>query len=699
MKAGQRTREIVAGFLRANLAGVSGGCVAVVFNWLMAAIGGALGTGAPGSPEAIRVLRETDWWVRLLVPAGGMLVAAIVLTMFPGRQKGGGFADVMESVSIRKAPVSFRSTLVRAIAALAIVATGNSVGREGLIIVLSAAVAAAIARAMKAPQRERALMLGCGVAAGFAAAYDAPIAGAIFALEIVLGNFAMELFAPVVVASVTATLFMRHVAQVRAPVYHDLPHFQLVSLAEVVPYLLLGVLAGFAAVGFQLLLKHTARWVRAIPAPRIVTMTAGGLALGAIAVGCPEVWGNGYAAVSAMLMKSGPRFALLEVWPGLAVVLFGLMIAKAIATSITVGSGGAGGVFTPSLFVGAGLGGAFGALVHWAFPEITGEYGGYALVGMGCLVAGTTRAPIMAVMVLFEMTLDSAYSNRDIVLALMLGCITASLVARALYPNSIYTEELAERGTKTPTGLEETVLVTTPVEDVMRTATTWVEQRTTYGEIIPLVTSSRASVVYVCAQDMRFLGVIRVHDIINLLSMGDLGPGIVAADLMSPLDPVPRDTPLSTVFEVFDTNELDELPVVDAAATRKLVGTVTRRDVMAALHMEVLQRQNLRAKFVRRDGEDAQTDYVELPKGVELARVPTHAAHVGKTLGETAIRSTHKLTVLSVVRQGEDGREIRILPDADMRLAAGDALIVLGGSEDIARWRTESGGRASGETA
>jgi CIC family chloride channel protein len=685
MKASQRTRELVEGFLRANVAGVCGGCVALVFNSALGWIGEALGVGRSGAPDALSVLREAPWWLRLALPAAGMLTAALLLRAFAGAAHGGGFADVMESVSIKRGPLPFSCTLVRAVAALAIVASGNSVGREGLIIVLSAAAASALTGVLRTPVRERGLMLGCGVAAGFAAAYNAPIAGAIFALEIVIGNFAMELFAPVVVASVTATLFTRHVALLRDPVYHGLPTIELVSLVEIVPYLLLGVLAGFAAVGFQVALRRTAQFVRSLPAPREVTMAAGGLAVGALAVVYPEVWGNGYSAVSDMLHKSGD-FADMSVFPEFAVLMITLMVVKSVATSITVGSGGSGGVFTPTLFLGAALGGAFGVLTHHLLPSVTGEYGGYALVGMGALVAGTTRAPIMAVMVMFEMTLDY-----DIVLPLMLGCITASLVARTLHPHSIYTEELADRGTKTPLGLEETVLVTTRAEDVMRQTPTWVSRKTTYGEIVPLVTASRASAVNVCGDDMRFLGVIRVHDVIDLLAMGDIGPGIVAADLMSPVEPVTRDEPLSSVFEAFDLNDLDEMPIVDGLATRRLVGTVTRRDVMAALHMEVLKRQNLRAKFVRREEEQAQTDYVELPKGVELARVPAHPADVGRTFGEAGIRTTHRLTVLSVVRHDESGREIRVLPDGATHVVKGDELIVIAARDDIARWRAEVG--------
>lgn len=684
MKATHRTRELVEGFLRAALVGVCGGCVALVFNAVMAAAQVRLIGSIQFPLDAVRSL---PWWQVLLLPGAGMLVAALVLRWLAGTAKGGGFADVMEGVSAKRGAVAFGPAMARAVAALAIVVTGNSVGREGLIIVMSAAIASGLTNVLKTPVRDRGMLLGCGVAAGFAAAYNAPIAAAIFALEIVLGNFAMELFAPVVVASVASILVTRYVVPGQTDPLYKIPHLFEFSLVEVFFYLVLGVLAGFVAVGFQTMLKRTTQFVRAIPAPRIVTMTAGGLLVGAIAIVYPEVWGNGYQAVSELLTKSG-EWRSPAAWPQLAILMLVLMIVKSVGTSITVGSGGAGGVFTPSLFVGAALGGAYGAAVHGIFPDSTGDYTGYALVGMGCLVAGTTRAPIMALMVIYELT-----GHYDIVLPLMLGCITASLVARTVYANSIYTEELAERGTKTPQGLEETVLVTTRVDDVMRTNPTWVSQRTTYGEIIPLVTTSRATVVNVCGEEMRFLGVIRIHDIINLLTLGDLGPGIVAADLMSPVDPVTRDEPLSSVFEAFDMNDLDEMPVIDAAATRRLVGTVTRRDVMAALHMEVLKRQNLRAKFVRREDEQAQTDYVELPKGVELARVPAHPSHFEKTLGETAIRTTYKLTVLSVVRHDEGGREIRILPDADMKLAKGDELIVIGGSDDIKRWRGEVGDR------
>lgn len=675
MKAGQRTGEWAAEYLRAAAIGIAGGGLCYVFRELIDRVQEFVGFGT----DVVDGARALPWWQLLTLPAAGMTVAWVIGRCLVPRDKGSGFADIMEAVSVKRGAVSMRSAASRSLASLSVIATGGSVGREGPIISLASAAASRLASLLRAPARDRGLLVGCGVAAGFGAAYNAPFAGAVFALEVVLGNFAMELFAPVVIASATATLFVHHLTD-SGPVY-DVPDFRMASPAEVVPYVFLGVLSGFVAMGFQDALRRVERWIGAVPIPRLAVMALGGLAIGALAIPFPEVCGNGYAAVSEILRNTSPRFEGARWWE-LSAVMLALAVVKTIGTSVTVGSGGSGGVFTPSLFVGAALGGAFGVVLEHVFPGSTGGYGGYALVGMGCLVAGTTRAPIMAVLVIFEMTLEY-----DVMVPLLLGTITASLVARALYPYSIYDEGFVARGTLPPQGLEETVLRNTPVEDVMRTTPTWVAPSTTYAEVIPLVTASRASVVYVCGEGMRYLGVIRIHDVIELARMGDLGPGIVAIDLMSAAESVLPSDPLSRVFDVMEACDADELPIVADRTSRRLLGHVTRRDVMAALHMEVLGKHNLRAKFVRRDDETSHTDYVELPRGVELARVAILAAFVGRSLGDAGIRRDWKLSVLSVVRRDEEGRELRILPDATTTLHAGDDLIVLGAQDDLRRWR------------
>ncbi len=692
MKANQSNRRLVETFLRAALIGVMGGVASLIFRGGATAIQEWIGIGS----SMILGARLFSWWQVLLFPTAGAVLAWAV-TRFVVRGAGGtGLSDVMEAVSVKRGPIRLWSAFTRALASLCIIVSGGSVGREGPIITISSAFSSFLTRLLRAPVRDRGMLLGCGVAAGFAAAYNAPIAGAIFALEVILGNFAMELFAPVVVASVTATLFTRHIMDEVSPIFElGVDPFRLVHIVEVVPYLLLGVLAGFAAAGFQWSLRRGNRFFSELPWPRVAKMALGGFLIGVVALRYPEVWGNGYGAVDEILNADGPRFLsadgpqlIQRTMMDLFLVMIALATVKAIGTSITVGSGGSGGVFTPTLFVGAGVGGAFGLLVHTVAPEYTGTYGGYALVGMGCLVAGTTRAPIMAVMVIFEMTLDY-----EIVLPLMLGCIMSSLVARSLYRESIYTEALADRGVTTARGIEETVLISTRVSDVMRTTPTWVGPATTYDEVLPLAGAARASSIYVCGEGMRLLGVIRVHDVLQLAQMSDLGPSIVAADLMVDATPVVPEQPMAEAFDSQSESDLDELPVVRDRDSMVLEGLITQRDVVAALHVEVLRRQNLRAKFVSREDERARSDYVELPQGVELKRVPVHPAHVDRTMGETDIRAKHFITVLSVVREDAEGREMRILPSGDFVMQKGDQLIVIGSREALDAWRTQAGDR------
>ncbi len=693
MLSPHRTRELAKEYGRAALIGLVGGIVCLVFRWMVEAVQRGIGFGT----NVVEGARSMHWLQLLLLPAAGMGIAWLIQRFLVPKDRGAAFADVMEAVSVKRGAVSLRSAVTRSLASLATISTGGSVGREGPIISLSAAATSKVTALLRAPAKERGLLIGCGVAAGFASAYNAPIAGAVFALEIVLGNFAMELFAPVVVASAVATLTTRYLPQLVMeprhvtellqrhgttvePVYDIRTKFTLESPLEVVPYVILGVLAGFVSVGFQHSLRRTQAALARIPIPRWALMVLGGLTIGAIAIAFPEVCGNGYNAVDEILNREGPRLTG-GVWWQLIAVLLSLMAVKTIGTAITVGSGGSGGVFTPSMFIGAALGGAFGVLVNRAAPHVTGNWGGYALVGMGCLVAGTTRAPIMAVLVMFEMTL-----NYDIMVPLLLGGTTASLVARRIYPHSIYDEEFVARGKTAPQGIEETVLVTTRVDDVMRQTMAAVDRSTPYTDIIPLLSQSRTGTVFVKGEGGKYLGAIRIQEVVELASMGDLGPGIIAMDIMGAVPAVrPADT-LSRAFDLYENNEVDELPVVDDAGI--LVGGIARRDVMSVLQVEVLKRQNLRAKFVRRDDDDGtHTDYVELPKGAQLARVALRTDVAGKSLAEAGVRAAWRLTILAVVRRDAEGRELRLLPESATRLERGDDLIVLGAQEDIDRWR------------
>jgi CBS domain-containing protein len=249
----------------------------------------------------------------------------------------------------------------------------------------------------------------------------------------------------------------------------------------------------------------------------------------------------------------------------------------------------------------------------------------------------------------------------------------------------------------TPQGIEETVLVTTHVDDVMREKPPSVAHSTPYTEIIPMLSQARSGTVFVLGADGTYLGAIRIQEVVELASMGDLGPGIIAVDIMATVPSVAPSDSLARAFDLYEASDVEELPVVNAAG--RLVGGIARKDVMSVLHVEVFRRQNLRAKFVRRDDDTVHSDYVELPKGAELARVPLQAEHAGRTFGEAEFRARWRLTVLALMRRDEEGREIRVLPEASMRLQAGDDVIVLGSAEDIAAWRTALDGPVGADDA
>lgn len=212
---------------------------------------------------------------------------------------------------------------------------------------------------------------------------------------------------------------------------------------------------------------------------------------------------------------------------------------------------------------------------------------------------------------------------------------------------------------------------------------------TTCDDVFPLLTDPKVGALYVVDDDRRLLGIIRPRDVLELARMGDVGPGIVAADLMRPVVPVTPTEPIGEVFETYERHSLHELPVVDDLTSRRLIGCIRRADVMATLHTEVLQRQQLRAKFVHREDDERRTDYVELPDGVEVGRVALLAEQDGHTLREADVRGTHGLEVMCVLRTSEDGNVERLLAGPDLRLQAGDELIVLGSVEALERWRDQ----------
>lgn len=409
----------------AALMGLTGALATVVFRELLGWTQILL-SGGDIPRGMVSLARGLDPWQRFLMPAVGGAIAGVILQMAARWLPRRGAADYMEAISIGRGVIGFRQTVARSLSSIFSIGSGASIGREGPMVQLAAMCSSLTGRYLVLPPRQLRLLVACGATAGITAAYNAPIAGALFISEIVYGVISSATLVPLAVASVVANIVTRQILHYDA-VFH-MPHFEFVSGWEVINYLGLGLIAGLAAPQFLRFLDLSRAAFLRLPFPLWVRMTAGGLVVGALSVLNPEVWGNGYSVVNSMLHTQWA-------WQAVAAIL----LLKTLATAASVGSGAVGGVFTPTLFVGAALGALYGTGLHGLFPAGgLSAVSSYAVVGMGALLAATTYAPLMSILMIFEMTL-----SYEIMLPLMLACMTGYVIAQRIRPDSVYAKSLA----------------------------------------------------------------------------------------------------------------------------------------------------------------------------------------------------------------------------------------------------------------
>jgi CIC family chloride channel protein len=402
-------------------------------------------------------------------------------------------------------------------------------------------------------------------------------------------------------------------------------------------------------------------------------MAIGGAIVGAIGVFLPEVWGNGFEATNRIL-RGNPTILFL-------VLVF---VGKIAATSATIGSGGVGGAFTPTLLVGAAVGGVVARICHVAVPGLEAPVGGYALLGMGGLLAGLTRAPLLAIIMIFELT-----QNTEVLLPMMVVSVIAALSARLFEKDSIYISSLRSAGIVWESTPEATSISTLKVSEIMRTDVKLIPRTTPLPEIVRTFLTTRSLYLYVGDEEGRLLGVVDLHDIKETFPEKDLGSLVIAEDLTTEIPCVTPEESLTSVNEKLWFRDLGHLPVVDTLETRRFLGIVTRRDLLGAIDREVLQRSRLVTRvrtFSEREGT-GEVDYFELPEKHRMTEIGVPPALAGKTIGESGIRSRYGVSVLAVKRRTREGLERRFVPGSDDHFESGDVLIVLGTEEAIERLR------------
>ena len=521
-----RPTDLQATLIWAGVIGFCGGVCSILFRVATSVVHKILtGSSEPGLVESFSQLPPL---LRLGIPAIGGLVAGAII-QFGTRLRGQvTTTDYMEAVVLGDGKIAARRTLLKCLSSLFTIASGGSIGREGPLVQLSALVASL---------------------------------GAVFVAEIVLGSVAMEIFGPLVFSSVIATLTVRGFLG-PDPLY-KIPAFQLNRNWEIGPYLLLGLSAGLLAPWFIRLLRATEEWAGRIAAPVYIKMCVGGLIVGGLAISHPEVCGNGYSVVSGVLRGEWLSQAL-------AVIL----IFKVLATTATFGSGAVGGVFTPTLFIGASLGFLFGTGTNHLLGHFSVNPSAFALVGMGAFLAAATHAPIMAIVMIFEITLDY-----QIILPLMLACVVAYYTSVSIEKQSIYAEALKRKGA----GDYRRQLAELHVRDIMKPKPLTISPKAGFSEIAEKFVQTRFNYLYV-ADNGRFVGAVSLHDIKNYLNTPELAKVVIAGDILHDSIPVVRPTASLTVaLERFRQHDGERLPVVNDTATKRLIGTIAKTDVILAL--------------------------------------------------------------------------------------------------------------------
>jgi chloride channel protein, CIC family len=567
-------REEAFHLVLAGLVGVIGGLVNLLFYHTVHLI-------QPGDP--VTFMAWLPDWQRILVPTMGGLAAGLVL--FLGFRIVGpqGSTNLLEVVVAGDGRLPFRTELVKTISAIISIATGASIGREGGITQLSATVSSKLGQVAQWPPYRLRLLVGCGAASGIAAAYNAPIAGAVFSALIVLGNFSMNLFAPLVFSSVIAAMVSRSFFGIEP--WYRIPPFPSATLVQLPWFVLLGMLCGLVAALFLKLLRLGEQQFQKLNWPVYLRLAVAGLMVGAIAIWFPGVCGNGYSVTNSLLHEEFLAHAQPLLW------LAGLFVAKLVATAATVGAGTVGGVFTPTMFVGAGTGALFGVALH----QLGGTAGGvptgaFALVGMGAVLAATTRSPLLAMILIFELSLD--YS---LVPPLMLACVVSILVATPLHKESVYTEHLRARGLAlSPETSRAGAIMEQTVGDLMHAPVPPVRENTPFREIASRFLTDSNNFLPVVDARQRLLGVVALHDLKEFLnSHQDLG-AVIAYDIMRP--PPGCLTPGQRLLDALPTvlaSELRNVPVVNNPGENKLVGAVVRAEMLAIFSEAIAEKSDV----------------------------------------------------------------------------------------------------------
>jgi len=666
-------REGLVLLVMAVVVGVATGLAAVLFIRLIAFIQLFFyGGGEKIFPALGRI------WIIVVPVIGGLLVGPII-AKFAVEAKGHGVPEVMQALILRGGRIRPRVALAKVIASALCIGTGGSAGREGPIVQVGSALGSSIGQWLHLSDERIKNLVACGAAAGIAATFNAPIAGVVFAIEVLLSEIQVRVFGNVVVAAVAASIVSQIFLGDR-PAF-EIPGYVMHSPWEILLYVFLGLLAALVGILFIRMLYYTEDVFDRLAIPLWLKPAVGALLLGILAFCYPYVGTISYISVDDMALGLpivenyphifGSGFIFLEeVLQGRApfFLLFLLIFLKPLATSFTLGSGNSGGVFAPSLFTGAMLGGAFGYLAMHLFPNLNIEIGAYALVGMAAVFSAAARAPLTSMLIVFEMSNDYR-----LILPLMAAGIVASTFAQWLHPDSIYSLKLTKRGIRFEQGRDMDIMQTVQVEEVMNKTPITIQREQSVADLFAAFQETHLGGFPVMSNETELYGMVTMQDMERTIDEMERTlerkevnlKDLKVWDVATP-DPVTvfPDEPIWSAIKKMAPRDLARLPVVSRNNPLQFVGVISRSDIVRAYNVGLMRKQK----------DELAHDRSALRKvtGLEFIEIEVEANCLGTGKRLADISLPKNTNIVSILRYGTV-----LVPDGNTKILPGDIITVL----------------------
>ncbi len=666
-------REGLVLLVMAAVVGVATGLAAVFFIRLIAYIQFFFyGGGEKILPELGRL------WIILVPVIGGLLVGPVI-AIFAPEAKGHGVPEVMQALILRGGRIRPRVAIAKIIASALCIGTGGSAGREGPIVQVGSALGSSVGQWLNLSEARIKNLVACGAAAGIAATFNAPIAGVVFAIEVLLSEIQVTVFGNVVVSAVAASIVSQIFLGSR-PAF-EIPGYVMHSPWEILLYVFLGLLAALVGILFIRMLYYTEDIFDRLAIPLWLKPAVGALLLGILAFCYPYVGTISYISTDDMALGLpivenyphifGSGFLFLEeVLQGRApfFLLFLLIFLKPLATSFTLGSGNSGGVFAPSLFTGAMLGGSFGYVAMHLFPNLNIEIGAYALVGMAAVFSAAARAPLTSMLIVFEMSNDYR-----LILPLMTAGMIASTFAQWLHSDSIYSLKLTKRGIRFEQGKDLDIMQTVQVEEVMNKNPITVQREQSVADLFAAFQETHLGGFPVIANETELYGMVTMQDMERTIQKMETTlhrkevnlKDLKVWDVATP-DPVTvfPDEPIWSAIRKMTPRDLARLPVVARDNPKQFVGVISRSDIVRAYNVGLMRKQK----------DELAHDRSTLRKvtGLEFIEIKVEAdcLGTGKRLADISLPSN--TNVISILRYGTV-----LVPDGNTKILPGDVITVL----------------------